>query len=247
PAAGAPPPRGAGPPATGVTANTTATATSPGATATLVATGTAGTTGPARWFTAPRSRRSRPPRLRRSPPRRCSLPLRSPMPRPRRLPFRRRSPRRRFPAPRLPAARLPAVPSLPRSSTRAERLSTMGTDSRAARTGSPACLHSSSTPSRRWRNLPRHVSPMPTPDSTPRNLLSGLPADLAERLFAKARPVRLAAGRALFAAGDPGTGCYRIDQGLLQVSAGSRPGLERILAIVGPRPLLGAPPRLHDG
>jgi hypothetical protein len=30
-----------------------------------------------------------------------------------------------------------------------------------------------------------------------------LPTDLAERLFASARSIRLAAGRALFAAGDP--------------------------------------------
>jgi len=56
------------------------------------------------------------------------------------------------------------------------------------------------------------------------DLLSALPTDLAERLFASARSVRLAAGRALFAAGDPATGCYRVDQGLLKVSvlSGSR-------------------------
>jgi hypothetical protein len=35
------------------------------------------------------------------------------------------------------------------------------------------------------------------------DLFSALPTDLAERLFASARSVRLAAGRALFAAGDP--------------------------------------------
>src|SRR5262249_58757185 len=81
-------------------------------------------------------------------------------------------------------------------------------------------------------------APMPTPDSAPRDLLSGLPADLAERLFAKARPVRLAAGREVFAAGDPGTGCYRIDQGLLKVTV-SGAGGERLLAIVGPRAIVG--------
>ena len=36
------------------------------------------------------------------------------------------------------------------------------------------------------------------------DLLSALPTDLAERLFASARAARLTAGRALFAAGDPG-------------------------------------------
>jgi CRP/FNR family cyclic AMP-dependent transcriptional regulator len=87
---------------------------------------------------------------------------------------------------------------------------------------------------------------MPTPDSAPRDLLSGLPADLAERLFAKARPVRLAAGRELFAAGDPGTGCYRIDQGLLKVTV-SGAGGERILAIVGPGAIVGELAMLDEG
>ena len=88
---------------------------------------------------------------------------------------------------------------------------------------------------------------MPTPDAAPRNLLSGLPADLTERLFAKARPMRLAAGRALFAAGDPGTGCYRVDEGLLKVSAVSPSGGERILAIVGPDTIVGELSMLDDG
>jgi CRP/FNR family cyclic AMP-dependent transcriptional regulator len=88
---------------------------------------------------------------------------------------------------------------------------------------------------------------MPLPDATPRNLLSALPPDLVERLFAKARPVRLAAGRALFAAGDPGTGCYRIDEGLLKVSAVSGSGGERILAIVGPGAIVGELSMLDEG
>jgi CRP/FNR family cyclic AMP-dependent transcriptional regulator len=85
------------------------------------------------------------------------------------------------------------------------------------------------------------------PDATPRNLFSALPPDLAAGLFAKARPVRLAAGHALFAAGDPGTGCYRIDQGLLKVSAVSASGGERILAIVGPGTIVGELSLLDDG
>lgn len=88
---------------------------------------------------------------------------------------------------------------------------------------------------------------MPLPDATPRNLLSELPPDLVERLFAKARPVRLAAGRALFAAGDPGTGCYRIDEGLLKVTAVSGSGGERILAIVGPGAIVGELSMLDEG
>ena len=88
---------------------------------------------------------------------------------------------------------------------------------------------------------------MPTPESAPRDLLAGLPADLAARLFANARPVRLAAGRPLFAAGDPGTGCYRIEEGLLKVSAVSGSGGERILAIVGPGAIVGELAMLDEG
>jgi CRP/FNR family cyclic AMP-dependent transcriptional regulator len=79
------------------------------------------------------------------------------------------------------------------------------------------------------------------------NLLAALPADLIERLFAKARPVRLAAGRALFAAGDPATGCYRVDQGLLKVSVLSGSRRERILAIAGPGAIVGEISMLDEG
>ena len=87
---------------------------------------------------------------------------------------------------------------------------------------------------------------MPTP-AAPRNVLSALPADLIERLFAHARPVRLPAGRTLFAAGDPTTGCYRVDQGLLKISVlfGSRG--ERILAISGPGEIVGELSMLDEG
>jgi CRP/FNR family cyclic AMP-dependent transcriptional regulator len=88
---------------------------------------------------------------------------------------------------------------------------------------------------------------MPTPHAAPRNLLSALPAGLTERLFANARRVQLAAGRTLFAAGDPTTGCYRVDQGLLKVSVlfGSRG--ERILAISGPGEIVGEISMLDEG
>jgi CRP/FNR family cyclic AMP-dependent transcriptional regulator len=71
------------------------------------------------------------------------------------------------------------------------------------------------------------------------NLLSVLPPDLSAALFAAARPHRLKADQTLFTAGDPGDGCYRIEQGLLKVSMVSPSGGERILAILGPGALVG--------
>src|ERR1700733_8294097 len=73
----------------------------------------------------------------------------------------------------------------------------------------------------------------------PENLLSVLPPELAAALFATARPHRLKADQTLFTAGDPGDGCYRIEQGLLKVSVVSPSGGERILAILGPGALVG--------
>lgn len=75
--------------------------------------------------------------------------------------------------------------------------------------------------------------------SVPDNLLSVLPPDLSAALFATARPHRLKADQALFVAGDPGDGCYRVEQGLLKVSVMSPAGGERILAILGPGTLVG--------
>jgi CRP/FNR family cyclic AMP-dependent transcriptional regulator len=70
-------------------------------------------------------------------------------------------------------------------------------------------------------------------------LLSVLPADLSAGLFGQARVVQLAANQMLFLAGDPGDGCYRVDEGLLKVSVISPSGSERILAILGPGTLVG--------
>jgi CRP/FNR family cyclic AMP-dependent transcriptional regulator len=75
----------------------------------------------------------------------------------------------------------------------------------------------------------------PVPD----NLLSVLPPELAAALFATARTQRLKADQTLFTAGDPGDGCYRVEQGLLKVSVVSPSGGERILAILGPGTLVG--------
>ena len=73
----------------------------------------------------------------------------------------------------------------------------------------------------------------------PANLLSVLPSELSAALFATARPHRLKADQTLFTAGDPGDGCYRVEQGLLKVSVVSPAGGERILAILGPGALVG--------
>src|ERR1700760_2170418 len=75
--------------------------------------------------------------------------------------------------------------------------------------------------------------------STPTNLFSVFPETLAAKLFANARPAKLAADEVLFVAGDPGDGCYRVEQGLLKVSMISPSGAERILAIVGTGGIVG--------
>jgi CRP/FNR family cyclic AMP-dependent transcriptional regulator len=71
------------------------------------------------------------------------------------------------------------------------------------------------------------------------HLLSGLPDAVSAEIFGKARQVRLAADEALFVEGDPGDGCYRIEEGLLKVSVISSSGAERILAILGPGAVVG--------
>jgi CRP-like cAMP-binding protein len=71
------------------------------------------------------------------------------------------------------------------------------------------------------------------------DLLSDLPDRVSAGLLANARPVKLAANEILFHAGDPGDGCYRLNEGLLKVSIASRAGAERILAILGPGSLVG--------
>jgi CRP/FNR family cyclic AMP-dependent transcriptional regulator len=73
----------------------------------------------------------------------------------------------------------------------------------------------------------------------PTNLFTGLPDPLLRELFASARSVRLNADQMLFLAGDPGDGCYLIEQGLLKVTIVSPTGGERILAILGPGAVVG--------
>src|SRR6478609_8672778 len=73
----------------------------------------------------------------------------------------------------------------------------------------------------------------------PTSLFSVFPDTLAAKLFANARTVKLAADEVLFVAGDPGDGCYCVEQGLLKVSMIAPSGAERILAIVGPGGIVG--------
>ena len=71
------------------------------------------------------------------------------------------------------------------------------------------------------------------------DLLSDLPERVTAGLLPNAKPVKLAADEILFLAGDPGDGCYRLNEGLLKVSIVSPAGAERILAILGPGSLVG--------
>src|SRR5688572_273067 len=79
----------------------------------------------------------------------------------------------------------------------------------------------------------------PTKAAPPANLLSAFPEHLSARLFDHAKHVKLAADEVLFLAGDPGDGCYRIEQGLLKVSIIGPSGAERILAILGAGAIVG--------
>ena len=80
---------------------------------------------------------------------------------------------------------------------------------------------------------------MTMPGPSPANLFSVVPESLSAQLFAHATHVKLAAGEVLFLAGDPGDGCYRVEQGLLKVSMIAPSGAERILAIVGAGAIVG--------
>src|SRR2546425_10880250 len=77
--------------------------------------------------------------------------------------------------------------------------------------------------------------PMAKPVPKPESLLAALPQELSHSLFAKARPVSLAASETLFVAGEEGDGCYRVEEGLLKASVAAAAGGEGILAILGPR------------
>src|SRR5215813_11726021 len=77
------------------------------------------------------------------------------------------------------------------------------------------------------------------PRWTSKAILSSLPERLSAQLFAGAKLCHLRAGDPLFAAGDSGDGCYRLERGLLKVIITSPRGEERILAILGPGEIAG--------
>jgi CRP/FNR family cyclic AMP-dependent transcriptional regulator len=62
---------------------------------------------------------------------------------------------------------------------------------------------------------------------------------LLSMLFDHATPVHLDPGQTLFLGGDPGDGCYRVDEGLVKVHVVSPSGGDRILAILGPGMIVG--------
>jgi CRP-like cAMP-binding protein len=71
------------------------------------------------------------------------------------------------------------------------------------------------------------------------SVLAELAEHLSTGLFASATLVRLEAGEVLFVAGDPGNGCYRVEEGLVKVTLMSRAGVERILSFLGPGSIVG--------
>jgi CRP/FNR family transcriptional regulator, cyclic AMP receptor protein len=80
-----------------------------------------------------------------------------------------------------------------------------------------------------------------TSESSPvkNSVILHLPSVLSAQLFRVATRRRLQSGRALFVAGDPGDGCYRLEQGVLKVVITSPWGKERILSMLGPGEIVG--------
>jgi len=70
-------------------------------------------------------------------------------------------------------------------------------------------------------------------------LLSAVSEQLPGLLFDGAPLQSLEAGELLFAAGDAGNGCYRLEEGLLKVEVASPRGEARIIALLGPAALVG--------
>jgi CRP/FNR family transcriptional regulator, cyclic AMP receptor protein len=71
------------------------------------------------------------------------------------------------------------------------------------------------------------------------SLVAILPVELSLSLFANSRTLSLAADQTLFSAGDEGDRCYWVDEGLLKASVTASTGGERIVAIFGPRSVVG--------
>jgi CRP/FNR family cyclic AMP-dependent transcriptional regulator len=70
-------------------------------------------------------------------------------------------------------------------------------------------------------------------------LISEAAEALLAPLFHAAQARHLKAGERLFAIGDPGDGCYRLDKGVVKVSIASSTGEERIIALLAPGAVVG--------
>jgi CRP/FNR family cyclic AMP-dependent transcriptional regulator len=70
-------------------------------------------------------------------------------------------------------------------------------------------------------------------------LISTGPEALLAPLFCSAQLRRVHAGERLFAVGDAGDGCYRLEKGAVKISIAAPGGEERIIAILGPGALVG--------
>src|SRR5262249_7494971 len=70
---------------------------------------------------------------------------------------------------------------------------------------------------------------------------------LSTSLFASAASRHLKAGKPLFVAGEPGDGCYRLEQGLLKIVVTSPQDEERILAMLAPGAIVGELAMLDGG
>ena len=90
-----------------------------------------------------------------------------------------------------------------------------------------------------YQGTPARLAPSRRSARNPKRPSSGLPTRLSRELFARAQVLRLPAGRVLFWEGDPGDGCYRVEDGLLKLTVFSKSGAERILAFHGPGDIVG--------
>lgn len=69
--------------------------------------------------------------------------------------------------------------------------------------------------------------------------LAGLPDELVDKLGVLARPMKVSAGTILFENGDPGNGCYFIEDGSMKVFILSADGDEQLLAVLGVGDVVG--------
>jgi CRP/FNR family transcriptional regulator, cyclic AMP receptor protein len=89
-----------------------------------------------------------------------------------------------------------------------------------------------------------HNSPRPRHEPLVRQqclhgIATSVPEALSAQLFQAAQARHLKAGERLFAMGDPGDGCFLLEQGLLKATVASPLGEERIIAILGPGAIVG--------